>query len=546
MSFSSAIANKAASQEMAIVGSQAAANELKDLVEKNIDDQKQVSKNDVQKLLETSPDKGAKEILKDLVAKMAGSNIRLSAEDFSVKMKQPRGRAKDELDLMLQSKEEGSDSVSLNATLQAILKAKRTGSQGQGTGTGNGESAQEIASKEATVEKFTNAFIQFVCNGGTEIKKKLEVLESRLRDQGLTEKEILELKNNVRNQMRGEISSQVREGMIKRLLSQPKTLDWALASKEVNSAIDFAFLNKELGEYEFGNYKGGNLQDNTDALKGEAFREVRQFVKEELSSQLISKDLGNPAADKEVKEFVELAKKFKINLKVFGRQMNVKFAHEGLIPVPQEHYANSLLAQGGMDQGKREKTGYEFTRDDEKELLINRLRILFMRRAVKGGLATALETSFKVRKLKNGLIKLGVQFGDFERIEKEGKALARVKVMDMLRESLAERATLYELAGPAFKLVEAKIKGLVNNLNRLGVELERFEFETLRDDANRKMFDVARNEFLQARSVHYAKPGPITEKKLKLLEKLMIRLKEESELEFEVPKFEVGRISDGC
>jgi len=150
-------------------------------------------------------------------------------------------------------------------------------------------------------------------------------------------------------------------------------------------------------------------------------------------------------------------------------------------------------------------------------------------------MATVLSTYFKVTKLKNGLIKLGVSSDEFKDIEKEGIAAARLRLVDMLSSALEERGTLYELAGPAFKLVEQKIKGILSNLKRLGWEIDETEFNSLRDSANIKVFDAAKDEFL---SLEYRVKGaqnPNLEKRLSLILKLMKRLKVESHLDSQIP-----------
>ena len=165
---------------------------------------------------------------------------------------------------------------------------------------------------------------------------------------------------------------------------------------------------------------------------------------------------------------------------------------------------------------------------------ISRLRALYMHRALTGDWSTMLETYFKMRKLKNGLIKLGVSSNEFAGIEKEGQAAARQRLVEMLTSTLEERATLYELAGPAFKLIEQKIKGIMNNLERLDGKLDELEFNSLRDTADLKVFDAARNEFLTLQDMLKGSADPAIGKRYKLVLKLMKRLKEESGLTSEI------------
>ena len=109
--------------------------------------------------------------------------------------------------------------------------------------------------------------------------------------------------------------------------------------------------------------------------------------------------------------------------------------------------------------------------------------------------------------------------------------MAKDKLLEMLSEVLSERSTLYDLAGPAFKLIEKKIKGIMSNLNRIGEALTINEFEKFRDIANRKMYDMAIQELHSVDAEMRTKPSPSLEKKRQQLVKLIARLKKESRIE---------------
>ena len=158
-----------------------------------------------------------------------------------------------------------------------------------------------------------------------------------------------------------------------------------------------------------------------------------------------------------------------------------------------------------------------------------------MQRAVTGNFLTVLRTSFKMRKLKNGLIKLGVVpeslNSALEKVEEEGRAIARLKLLKMLKEALRERATLYKLAGPAFKLIEKRIKGILRNLKRLGLDMDGRDLAIFRDKANEEILEVATSELRAINAVLENGPQPAYEKRQRLLGKLLCRLNEESNLE---------------
>jgi hypothetical protein len=291
------------------------------------------------------------------------------------------------------------------------------------------------------------------------------------------------------------------------------------------------------------------LQGVNDKAAAEATRELKDFLKEEAEAKLVQLHLGtakNPQKDKtELADALKLAIKLGLDMQQFALGWQKKRNDLGLTlfnPPPPP----SLLAAGGQSSfnsaSQEQKSGYEPSPEDQAEILFNRMRAIYMVRAMRGDILTAIETAFKMRKLKNGLIKLGYSIGDQEKLrdqlKQEGEALARMRFLEMLQEAYCERATLYELAGPAHTLIERKIKGILSNLERLGAKLGKIELEAIRDKTNPEMFDISLEELQTTTMALKARPNPGLEKKQLLLVKLLTRLKEESKLGAPVPAVE--------
>ena len=532
--------DQAVSQQMAVALTEGAASQLQDLTEKEYT-KKADEKSSVKKALDAKSLKEASnKVLSDLVSKLASSGIKLDANTLTTKL---RGNAKDEYDLMLKGDNDNSDSVSIKSSKSAIEAAKRARNQNRSGSNSGKDAPMDTGKMKAAIEEYTAACIQFTVSGGQEIKKKMEQLEARLKAEGASINDILNLKQSLKNQIRSAIASQLKETAIKKLLSDRKSIDWMLATRELHEVFGKGQHNARLGGWDFGGYNT-HLQGTLDKSIDEAKGEIRQFMAEELEKSIVAKHLGNDSVDKDIQELIKLGQKLGFNFKEFSKNWTVKKFDLGFVPVP-DNMPN--MQANTQDNSRGGYGGYDYNQDDEKEILINQLRALYMRRAIKGDIRTVIETSFKIRKLKNGMIKLGIQFGDFEKIEKEGAALARLRVMDMLREALYERATLYQLAGPAFKLNAKKIKGLMKNLERLGIELSTSEFNALKDDANRRMFDTAKEELERVMIMRQTNRAPALEKKEKLLVKLMKRLREESGIRTEIlPAVEISAIKEAA
>ena len=107
-------------------------------------------------------------------------------------------------------------------------------------------------------------------------------------------------------------------------------------------------------------------------------------------------------------------------------------------------------------------------------------------------------------------------------------------MMEMLKEGLQERATLFKLSGPAYQLVESKIMGVLKNTKRLGLELSEGEFNLLRDKANYEVFEIAKRELRLTDLALKMTGDPRLSQKRDHLVILLTRLKEESHLDVDL------------
>jgi hypothetical protein len=235
----------------------------------------------------------------------------------------------------------------------------------------------------------------------------------------------------------------------------------------------------------------------------------------------------------EVKKLVELGYKVGFNFDNFLKTWEQKKFDLGLFVMEIEN-ANKAQNVGEISIGEigasgvGDKHGYEMTKDEEKELLINQLRAEFLKKAITGDPFAVFTFAPKIRKLKNGLIKLGLETEDFNRVEKEAKVLARYRTLEMLKEAFIERATYYELSGPAYGLLKHKMKGLVSNLKNLDMTLKKEELDALRDDTNRQMHDHTIIELRSSVAILENQDNATIEQKVPFMIKLIKRLKEES------------------
>jgi hypothetical protein len=466
-------------------------------------------------------DKVGLELLSKLVTSMAGQDITLNAQNMAAKVASEMGK---DIDILYKPNPQSSDLALPKEAASSKAETKPvTQSQMRNDAGDTGKDTSTSRDKVSIAKEYTAVYASCVVNASPEIKRRLERSEDELRQRGFSESDISSIKSGVKKSIRTDLSKAVKDAFLKKLLIKGKNLDAIMAAKNVNDAL--------------GQAAGTSVESAAfDGLKGlakeqaeEARAEAKDFILEDLEIKLMEKILSGQTKelDSEIKNLVVLAMKLGIDMVSFMVKWKKKKVDLGLFFLDPR----LALELGLSGSGQERESRYDMDEDEEKEILVNRMRALFMRRAIKGDMITKLDTAFKMRKLKNGLIKLGLKIDDFERIEKEGVLVAKDKLTEMITEALTERSTLYELAGPAFKLIEKKIKGVMSNLDRIGHALTVSEFEGIRDMVNRKMYDIAIQELYAVDSELRVKKDPCLEKKRGQLIKLVARLKKESKID---------------
>ena len=380
------------------------------------------------------------------------------------------------------------------------------------------------------VHQYSSVFAQFAASATPETKAKMEDAKDDLRKKGVSGKDIISIEKAVKRSLKSGYTSDIQDSFTNHMFSPKNSFQFIVTSKQLNNAYEEAVKAQQLTGV---SSDPQSVKEQMANIAQSSHQEIRDFVKDAVESRLMARHISGKDNRAEVKKLVDLGHKVGFNFNTFLKTWEQKKFDLGLFVLevqnasaPQEPGKLSIgeVSAGGVN----DKHGYEMTKDEEKELMINQLRAEMMKRAITGDPFAVFSFSPKIRKLKNGLIKLGLETEDFMKIEKEAKALARVRTLEMLKESFIERSTYYELSGPAYGLLKNKIKGLVSNLGNLEMAISKDELDYLRDDANRIMHDHAIIELKSAASILENHENPALEKKVPMMVKLIQRLKEES------------------
>lgn len=371
------------------------------------------------------------------------------------------------------------------------------------------------------------------------LAKKVTDLETKLRREGMTSQQLHDLKMQIKTSIRGKLVSQLKDSAIARMFAENQgdnvadQLNLSSSKRRENFLMNFMYGQHRLGGEDFGNYQNGR-RGMYQHLAITAREEMRSFVFDELMNSLI-RQKANPDLSKA--EQANIDKLFYLANRSDAAVYNTTYSmHDilddlGFVDFTIEDFESDM----GGDQEQKEKQPdygeYGFGEDDERELLINRYKSLLMQRAINPSARTFVGTQFKLMSTKKGLIALGVFTEELEeQLGEDAKKLAIEKLLEMLKESLMERATYYKLEGSAYKLNEKKIKSVLKNIQKLDAALSEEEFVKLKDQANKRMFDITNRELQMVNLAYENNRHPFYAQKKSSLIVLLERLKAESSI----------------
>jgi hypothetical protein len=518
--------NQAASQEMAVAGNQALVHNILDRFYKTENEKENSSKVKPEEMISQAIKgkniaKAGMDMLRNFLGRASQAGIMLNSQAISKNVKNQLSKEIDDLFAKEDFKEDlvsisRGSKRSLEQKIKGIsLNAERDG--GSDPQSGNGDKAE-----------FVSLCSQYLLSNDPKIKKQLDAVAEKLQEAGMSKEQLQNLQSSVRSSTRAEIQEQIKEGLKLYMLSPRKGIEGIGHMRGISDFVRGALTSKNLfmGENDaFG-------QQIVDEAAENASRELKPFLLEQLENLFIKKTLTQDTDYADVYKMLDTCAKAKVDVDYYIEKVWQNRKEDlGLFSMEAPPQTAGATVNTSTDNPQNQaRHGYEFTREDEKEIQLGRLRALYMQKALHGGIK-GLITNFKILRTKAGY-KLGILTKEMdEQLQHEGKIAAKMKVIEIIKEGLLERASLYELAGPAFKLNERKIKTALANAERLGIPISQQEFVAMRDTADRRMYEIAERELETVEGYLAHTKNPLAEKKQKLLIKLMKRLAEEANIQ---------------
>lgn len=347
-----------------------------------------------------------------------------------------------------------------------------------------------------------------------EIESKWEEIKEKLEKEGKSKEEIARMETQFKtSEVRKNMTQMLKDSALLFYLDSDKDISKMIRSRRFSDLMQN--VEREVGK---------------EAVS-EAQKEIKQFVLDELENEMIKRTFLQDGKFDDIVKLARVGNKVGFDAMPWLNQVwpGKKEDHGlNLLDIPHEVTGYINLKDNDTDakrEWSRQREQYEYKEDDEKDIMLNRLRAQYLQLALRPGMVNTVTTWFKIRTLKSGIQRLGVFTKDMdEKVQEEAKTVAKIKTMEVLEEALLENASVFDPSKE--QTLQNKIKNCVKNLDRLGFKLDDTDFMELRDKANERIYGLIHKEIEQTKQ----KQGPAAEQRLQQLQKLSTRLQKESNL----------------
>ncbi len=390
--------------------------------------------------------------------------------------------------------------------------------------------APTLAQSKELLKNYLSAFSEALINQTPQKKQEVQKLKQALEKLNVPVKVVQNLEGKAQTFIRNDIKKNLKQEFTRMALLYSKNMTAEML--ENGSKYD---KFRELGK------KYGLLDDKESEMsdfKKEAKEELQTVVASELDQSIVQTKLATTSTQELIKafnQFNELSGIVGFDGNAYMRKLGKKMEDLGLTyfmnPTPPGALDTQSQGRGKQSQGQSSESSGE-----GMDIMEEDLRTLFMVQCIKRDVKSVFSTRYRIYKLKSAMKKSGKYTDEkVKKLQEEGEALAKLKLMALLKESFEERATLSSLRGPAFELVKKKLKMALGGLKMLGVKLSKETINGIRDQVNKTVFTIVKEEYIKvevylqadSKNVHWIQ-------KRKEYLAILIRLKQESRITEEI------------
>jgi hypothetical protein len=336
-----------------------------------------------------------------------------------------------------------------------------------------------------------------------DIKKEEEAkqLKQEMLKKGVSTKQLVQIEKAAQQLVTKDLKKMLKKNFMDVALSFTGKMTPELFSNyaKYNSMLEVA---KEAKFFD-ANPKG------LDLIREESKAEVRNFLSNELDRSLVETKLRSDDPKDLVKMFSSfngLAKFSGFNANTLMKGMAQKLNDEGLVkyispdvlgPIESDSQSNYM---GGQSK-QQPQQAYEGAMEDEETKLLN----LYIQSNMTNKFVDRFLLKFSVMKQEARL----KDWVNFEELQKKAFGIALLRLRMELRHLFELRATLAALKGAEYDAFQKRLKQVLKSLSKLGRPVSAKELRELRDQSNRSMFYLLKEDYIKLEVFLASQPGNI-------------------------------------
>ncbi len=256
------------------------------------------------------------------------------------------------------------------------------------------------------------------------------------------------------------------------------------------SHSDLPQANQDLQKIARQGQFAGQLSPLSEAVHHQTQQELAHFLFDESVNEFTKHALGQQS----LKDFTDMLVKLQHAAKSAGVELS-ETELTAKICASIDHLGLAQFSPNDSGQNPPKKPQKILTPD---EALDDTLRYLYMMKALHPQLRKQIDIHFKMRKTKNGMIKLGIYTEERNTdLKKQGEFLAAKQCRDHLMDAFREEATLVHLSGSEYGVIRKKQAFYLSRLRHLHYGLRPHHIDRIRDAAYRDMYGVIKEDILQ-------------------------------------------------
>lgn len=384
------------------------------------------------------------------------------------------------------------------------------------------------------IKDYAKELIEFITKGESKGKDRVLDAHKALLSETKSAKTVANIESMVQQMIYEHYSYSLKQSFLRQVFNSTESQRMLLQSR-YNANMTMNDIQRLIDQ----GVIRSTLPDLMDYLRNDIKSDLKSFLLEEAASTMIdnmSED-GMLAYKKKIDKLTAIAKESGVKIssdEINAKVMNV-IDNTGLERFIRPEDSNTTLdmIEGGSagDQGSQKEKKPVYI--NQEQLFEEQLREVYMLQALNPGLSNLIQLKFKMIALKNGLYKMGVlNPKEDQRIQKEAVFLAKVRLIEMLRQSFRERASLpfksLDHKEPKVVIIRQKIADIVKQLRKLDHPIKPDVLDRIRDEENRDMYAFLLCELKQFQVAFQSNPFKALSYKCKQLEENLLRLRQET------------------